>query len=71
MMDPIQIALGSAAAATVYLAIWTIKAHKLGGRAPPGPPQLPLIGGILSWPREKEWETFARWKEQYGEQYQT
>jgi hypothetical protein len=27
---------------------------------------LPIIGNMLDWPNQKEWETFGRWKEQYG-----
>ncbi|KAL1713887.1 cytochrome P450 [Schizophyllum commune] len=34
---------------------------------PPGPPSLPIIGGLLSMPSEKEWLTFARWGRKYGD----
>ncbi|KAL1751069.1 hypothetical protein FB107DRAFT_222736, partial [Schizophyllum commune] len=32
---------------------------------PPGPPSLPIIGGLLSMPSEKEWLTFAKWGRKY------
>ncbi|KAL1718970.1 cytochrome P450 [Schizophyllum commune] len=34
---------------------------------PPGPPSLPIIGGLLSMPGEKEWLTFAEWGRKYGD----
>ncbi|KAF9483933.1 cytochrome P450 [Pholiota conissans] len=34
---------------------------------PPGPKGLPLVGNILDMPSEKEWLTFARWGELYGD----
>ncbi|KAF9463431.1 cytochrome P450 [Collybia nuda] len=34
---------------------------------PPGPKGLPLIGNILDMPTEKEWLTFARWGEKWGD----
>ncbi|KAK0469239.1 cytochrome P450 [Desarmillaria tabescens] len=33
---------------------------------PPGPKELPLIGNLLDMPTEKEWLTFAKWGELYG-----
>ena len=33
---------------------------------PPGPPSLPIIGGLLSMPSEKEWLTFAEWGRKYS-----
>ena len=33
---------------------------------PPGPPSIPLIGGLLSMPSETEWLTFAEWGAKYG-----
>ena len=34
---------------------------------PPGPKGLPIVGNILDMPSQKEWLTFAKWGEQYGE----
>ncbi|KAK0194305.1 cytochrome P450 [Armillaria mellea] len=34
---------------------------------PPGPKELPLIGNLLDMPAEKEWLTFAKWGERYGD----
>ncbi|KAL1700731.1 cytochrome P450 [Schizophyllum commune] len=34
---------------------------------PPGPPSLPIIGGLLSMPSEKEWLTFAEWGRKYSD----
>ncbi|KAK0434405.1 cytochrome P450 [Desarmillaria tabescens] len=34
---------------------------------PPGPRGLPLIGNLLDMPSEKEWLTFAKWGEKYGD----
>ncbi|KAK0479579.1 hypothetical protein IW261DRAFT_1419672 [Armillaria novae-zelandiae] len=34
---------------------------------PPGPKGLPFIRNILDVPSEKEWLTFARWSEKYGD----
>ncbi|KAK0479598.1 cytochrome P450 [Armillaria novae-zelandiae] len=35
--------------------------------SPPGPRGLPLIGNLLDMPSEKEWLTFAKWGEKYGD----
>lgn len=34
---------------------------------PPGPKGLPLLGNILDIPSEREWETYATWKDIYGD----
>ncbi|KAK0501173.1 cytochrome P450 [Armillaria luteobubalina] len=34
---------------------------------PPGPKGLPFIGNIFDMPSEKEWHTFTRWGEKYGD----
>ncbi|KAF5372596.1 hypothetical protein D9758_005204 [Tetrapyrgos nigripes] len=34
---------------------------------PPGPRGLPLLGNLLDMPKEKDWETFAKWNEEYGD----
>ncbi|PBK94798.1 cytochrome P450 [Armillaria gallica] len=35
--------------------------------SPPGPRGLPLIGNLLDMPYEKEWLTYAKWGEKYGD----
>jgi hypothetical protein len=38
------------------------------GTLPPGPPRKPVIGNLLDWPTDgKEWETFCRWADSYGQ----
>ncbi|SJL03000.1 related to cytochrome P450 CYP2 subfamily [Armillaria ostoyae] len=34
---------------------------------PPGPRGIPFIGNLLDLPSEKEWLTFAKWGEKYGD----
>ncbi|KAK0436560.1 cytochrome P450 [Armillaria borealis] len=34
---------------------------------PPGPKGLPVIGNLLDMPTEKEWLTFAKWGDKYGD----
>ncbi|KAK0436559.1 cytochrome P450 [Armillaria borealis] len=34
---------------------------------PPGPKGLPVIGNLFDMPTEKEWLTFAKWGEKYGD----
>lgn len=34
---------------------------------PPGPHGLPIVGNIFQFPREKEWLTYAKWAEKYGQ----
>ena len=33
---------------------------------PPGPPKLPFIGNILSFPSSFEWEMFHQWSKKYS-----
>ncbi len=54
----------------VLLSLLIIKAVFLKAktrRLPPGPKGLPLVGNILDMPSEKEWLTFAKWGELYGD----
>ncbi|KAJ7283455.1 cytochrome P450 [Mycena rebaudengoi] len=34
---------------------------------PPGPKGLPLIGNVLDMPSEREWETFSKWSDTFGD----
>ncbi|KAF7313515.1 hypothetical protein HMN09_00507400 [Mycena chlorophos] len=34
---------------------------------PPGPKGLPLLGNVLDMPSEREWETFSKWSDAYGD----
>jgi hypothetical protein len=36
-------------------------------KLPPGPSGYPIIGNLLDWPSSKEWETYTKWAEIYGE----
>lgn len=36
---------------------------------PPGPMSLPIVGSTFSIPRGKEWLTFTKWAQDYGEYY--
>ncbi|KAF9569422.1 cytochrome P450 [Agrocybe pediades] len=58
--------------ALVLLALFILRAiiRSLTSKSlllPPGPKGLPLIGNVLDMPSEKEWLTFARWGEIYGD----
>ena len=62
-VNGLDLALGGVAA--VLLAA-LIKRQRQVPPLPPGPPSLPLIGGLLSMPSETEWLTFAEWGAKYG-----
>lgn len=34
---------------------------------PPGPKGIPILGNIFDFPKEKEWLTYAKWGDEYGE----
>jgi hypothetical protein len=36
-------------------------------RLPPGPPGMPVIGNLLSWPSSKGWLTLTQWSQTHGE----
>ncbi|PPQ80118.1 hypothetical protein CVT26_012168 [Gymnopilus dilepis] len=33
---------------------------------PPGPPPLPIVGNVFDFPRQRPWETFSKWAQDYG-----
>lgn len=46
---------------------WLRASKRRAGRPlPPGPPQNPLVGHLLSIPNEKQAEVFAEWGKKYG-----
>ncbi|KAK0240536.1 cytochrome P450 [Armillaria nabsnona] len=43
------------------------RTRRITTQFPPGPRGLPLIGNLLDMPSQKEWLTFAKWGEKYGD----
>ena len=54
---------------TVFVMYWmNASGHRRQGRnLPPGPKKYPLIGSLLSMPSTLEWETFAKWGQEYSQ----
>ncbi|KAK7449239.1 hypothetical protein VKT23_013384 [Stygiomarasmius scandens] len=40
---------------------------RLRAPLPPGPAGIPLLGNLFDMPQERDWETFAKWGDQYGD----
>ena len=50
---------------TVFVVYW-LNGQRQGRNLPPGPKKYPLIGNLLSMPSTLEWETFAKWGNEYS-----
>ncbi|PPQ66787.1 hypothetical protein CVT24_008696 [Panaeolus cyanescens] len=50
----------------IYLRLQRKRSHQ---HLPPGPPKLPILGNFLDIPTSFEWEVYAKWGQQYSEQY--
>ena len=52
---------------TVFVVYWmTRNGQPQGQKLPPGPKKYPLIGSLFSMPSTLEWETFAKWGQEYS-----
>ena len=49
----------------VFVVYW-MNCQRRGRNLPPGPKKYPLIGNLLSMPSTLEWETFAKWGQEYS-----
>ena len=50
---------------TIFVVYW-MNGQRREGRLPPGPKKYPLIGNLLSMPSTLEWETYAKWGQDYS-----
>ena len=54
-------------ALTVFVVYW-MNGQRQGRNLPPGPKKYPLIGSVLSIPSTLQWETFAKWEQEYSDE---
>ena len=50
---------------SVFVVYW-MNCQRQGRNLPPGPKKYPLIGNLLLMPSTLEWETFAKWGQEYS-----
>ena len=50
---------------TVFVVYW-MNGQRQRRNLPPGPKKYSLIGNLLSMPSSLEWETFAKWGQEYS-----
>lgn len=55
------------ALSALLIAVLFLSRSKRSLPLPPGPQGKWIIGNLLQWPISKEWETFGKWAEEYGE----
>ena len=60
-----QLALILSTLTIIFVVYWT-NGQRQGRNLPPGPRKYPLIGSFLSMPSTLEWETFAKWGQEYS-----
>jgi hypothetical protein len=42
------------------------KARRAGAKLPPGPPRELFVGNLRNFPKRKWYETFTKWKSEFG-----
>jgi hypothetical protein len=63
------IAVGLVAGVTIVRGILNkpvAKARRAGAKLPPGPKRDPLIGNLRNFPKQRWYETFTQWREEFG-----
>jgi hypothetical protein len=66
----IAIGIGAALGTVILLRLVDTpdaKAKRAGAKLPPGPKQEFIIGNLRNFPKSRWYETFSRWKQEFGE----
>ena len=50
---------------TIFV-VYCMNGQRQERNLPPGPKKYPLIGNLLSMPSTLQWETFAKWGQEYS-----
>jgi hypothetical protein len=69
MLDPKFVVIAELIAfflSSFFLWNWLLAPKSVHPPLPPGPRKLPLIGNAFQAPSSKEWETYAKWGQEYG-----